>query len=289
MPMNICASAEHRLLTESALAQLRHDEGLASLVRAMRAEDRSVAEQVQRLGVSSVHIACQRSINALLEGAGAETPSAMLDSAEFAQAVCALPRTPRTAALRRIVREIARVYALASTSSLPIPKRPDDFHALWEYAMAGEPRWREEDFTPRFRASAARILEGRSLETVLQVCMDPADYEAELARLLAFLQDESLEVEVRVACGHALFEWIHPFVDGNGHVGRMLALSLLQDSYSLPAMVCFSSALVWGKLGTSCLFAPLRSGDGTLVDFCRGTLEQLHAEQALALEIVAEA
>ena len=289
MPMNICASAEHRLLTESALAQLRHDEGLASLVRAMHAEDSPVAEQVQRLGVSSVHLACQRSMNALLEGAGAESPATTLDPVEFAQAIYKLPRTPRTAPIRRIVREIARVYARASTKGLRTPKRPDDFHALWECAMEGEPRWSKESFTPKFRASAARILNGQSLETVLQVCIDPADYETELARLLAFLRDESLELEVRAACGYALFEWIHPFVDGNGHVGRMLALSLLQDSYSLPTMVCFSSALVWGKLGTSRLFAPLRSGDGTLVDFCRGTLEQLHAEQALALGVVAEA
>ena len=95
MPMNICASAEHRLLTESALAQLRHDEGLASLVRAMHAEDSPVAEQVQRLGVSNVHLACQRSMNALLEGAGAESPATTLDPVEFAQAIYKLPRTPR--------------------------------------------------------------------------------------------------------------------------------------------------------------------------------------------------
>ena len=272
-------SAERPLLTEGVLQRLRSETGLVALAHVMREEDRLVVGRLRRLSPSQVHLACQRSINALLGDAALENAELPLDPAEFARAINGLPRVPSTARRRRLARETARIYAQAGAGGLPIPVRPDDFHALWECAMAGEPRWSETEPSSAFRPAAAKIVRGRSASDVLQVCADPADYEAELEGLLAFLQDATLEPEIRAACGYALFEWIHPFADGNGHVGRMLALALLQDIYSLPTMVCFSWALVRGKGRTSALFATLRSGDGTLVDFGQGTLVQLHGAQ----------
>ncbi|MBR3160391.1 MAG: Fic family protein [Atopobiaceae bacterium] len=208
---------------------------------------------------------------------------------EFLQAIYQLPRTPRTASLRRSVREVARAYARTCAGDLSIPTMPDDFHAMWDNAMEGEPLWSEGVPSSAFRTTAARILSGKSLSIVLQQCAEPCDYETELSHVLAFVQDETIEPEVRAACSYALFEWIHPFLDGNGHVGRMLVLALLQDTYSLPTMVWFSQTLVWGRGRTSGLFAPLRNGDGTFVGFCRGTLEQLHEAQEFALNMLMEA
>ena len=282
-------SAERPLLTEGVLQRLRYETSLVALVRAMREEDRLAADRLRRLSPSQVHLACQRSINALLWDASLGDEALPLDPTYFARAIYGLPRVPNTAQRRRLVRETARIYAQVSSGGLSIPTRPDGFHALWECAMEGEPRWSEVEPSSAFRPAAARIVRGRSVSDVLQVCADPADYEEELEGLLAFFQDTTLEPEIRAACGYALFEWIHPFADGNGHVGRMLALALLQDIYSLPAMVCFSWALVRGRGRTSALFATLRSGEGTLVGFGRGTLEQLHGAQALARGLLGEA
>ena len=244
----------------------------------MREADCRMTRRMKQLDDMQVHFACQQTINMLLEEPGAQSGGAQ-DPAEFAQAIYTLPRVPRTASNRRQVREVARMYARVCMHRLSVPRQPDDFHALWECAMEGEPRWSESHPSSRFRERAGCIRNGKPPYDVLQICADPADYPAELKYLLEFAHDESFQPEIRAACAFALFEWIHPFADGNGHTGRALMLALVQGGYSLPTMVCFSTALAFGKGRTSKLFARLRTCEGTLVDFCRGTLEQLKAAQ----------
>ena len=48
-----------------------------------------------------------------------------------------------------------------------------------------------------------------------------------MEQALAFLQDDSCEVLYRIAIFHYLLEYIHPFYDGNGRVGRFLCSYLL--------------------------------------------------------------
>jgi Fic family protein len=56
----------------------------------------------------------------------------------------------------------------------------------------------------------------------------PHEMKAALANLEAFLHDRtSLPVLIHCAFAHAQFETIHPFLDGNGRVGRLLITLLL--------------------------------------------------------------
>jgi len=63
-----------------------------------------------------------------------------------------------------------------------------------------------------------------------------------LDALERFLHDDSLPVLVHAVLAHAQFEAIHPFLDGNGRIGRLLITLLLAERGVLPAPLLYLSA-----------------------------------------------
>ena len=63
-----------------------------------------------------------------------------------------------------------------------------------------------------------------------------------LDALERFLHDDSLPPLVHVGLAHAQFEAIHPFLDGNGRVGRLLITLLLVEREILPSPLLYLSA-----------------------------------------------
>ena len=283
-----------RLLSESAVAPLRDDSRLRELVRSMRESDArdarfaSLSPQAEHQGApdadtARLRLACQKSIAATIEDLGFDPACASLGPAAFKQAVYAFGGPFSKAPLRRLAREMARIYALVAEGGLPVPQRVEDFHSMWEAAMEGEPRLSERFPSSDFRTRPSRILDSLFDGNVVQVNTDPNNVEEELEQLLAFLADEQLPDEVRAVAAFPAFEFTHPFEDGNGHVERMLVLSTLQSRYSLQTMVGFSEALVFGKRKFTHLFGMLRRGEYSLADFCQAALRQLHDAQTSPL------
>lgn len=58
----------------------------------------------------------------------------------------------------------------------------------------------------------------------------------------AFLHDDSLPPLIHAALAHSQFEAIHPFLDGNGRVGRLLITLLLVERKVLPSPLLYLSA-----------------------------------------------
>lgn len=70
----------------------------------------------------------------------------------------------------------------------------------------------------------------------------PAEVPAALGALEAFLhQEDELPLLVRIGLAHAQFETIHPFLDGNGRVGRLLITFLLCERGVLHKPVLYLS------------------------------------------------
>jgi Fic family protein len=62
-----------------------------------------------------------------------------------------------------------------------------------------------------------------------------------LGALEKFLHDESFPSLIRAALAHVQFETIHPFLDGNGRIGRLLITLLLCHDHTIPQPLLYLS------------------------------------------------
>ena len=83
---------------------------------------------------------------------------------------------------------------------------------------------------------------GCTLETASFVPPPPEEVEPCLAAWEKFLHESELPPLITIALAHYQFEAIHPFLDGNGRVGRLLITLFLMESGILPAPLLYLSA-----------------------------------------------
>lgn len=83
--------------------------------------------------------------------------------------------------------------------------------------------------------------QGCTLKEATFVPPPPQQLEEILAQFEKFLHDESLPALLQIGMAHAQFETIHPFLDGNGRVGRLLIAFMLYQREILEAPVLYIS------------------------------------------------
>ncbi len=83
---------------------------------------------------------------------------------------------------------------------------------------------------------------GSTLQNAVYVPPPPREMKDALGAWEAFLHDRALPPLVQVALVHYQFEAIHPFVDGNGRVGRLLISLFLVERDLLPSPLLYLSA-----------------------------------------------
>lgn len=83
---------------------------------------------------------------------------------------------------------------------------------------------------------------GCTLNTAKFVPPPPDNLMDCLGALENFLHDRTLPPLIHIALCHYQFEAIHPFLDGNGRVGRLLIMLLLVEQKMLPSPLLYLSA-----------------------------------------------
>ena len=187
-----------------------------------------------------------------------------------------------SADLREVANYVAALeYGLDRLDTLPLSLRL--IREIHERLMRGV---RGDAATPgEFRRSQNWIgPSGCTLSDANYIPPPPDELMPCLDALERFLRDDSLPVLVHAALAHAQFEAIHPFLDGNGRVGRLLITLLLAERGVLPSPPLYLSAYFeeTREAYYAHLLAITESGDWEdwLVYFLRGV--RLQAEDALA-------
>jgi Fic family protein len=83
---------------------------------------------------------------------------------------------------------------------------------------------------------------GSTIATASYIPPPPAEVEPCLAAWEKFLHESTLPPLVTVALAHYQFEAVHPFLDGNGRVGRLLITLFLIERQILPTPLLYLSA-----------------------------------------------
>ncbi len=129
----------------------------------------------------------------------------------------------------------ATEYAVKRMETLPLCNRfIRELHRILMKGTRGE----EKD-PGEFRRSQNWIGgTGCTLKNARYVPPNPEDMKAAISDLEKFMnEDDSLDPLIQAALIHYQFETIHPFLDGNGRVGRMMIPLFLMDKKVLSAPI----------------------------------------------------
>lgn len=281
-------TAEELFCTE-AFERLRQSNELASMVRRLRRWEIAVRELSEPRGPNILRDICLDLVDSTLCGTDLELPAGDLEHPrDILRAVLSLPRRPATAGARRNAREVARLNVYLSERRLRVPTTIDDVRGLWELSMYGEPRLSEDFPNSELRKRDVALYGPLPECRVMHRCMAPEEVAPWLKRMLAMLADDTFALEVRAMCGLLMNDWIHPFADGNGHVGRLLELTMLNDGYNATTLLCLCRELLIHRDEVFRQFALLRNRQTDVTGFCLALLAQLEAAQDRALELLVQ-
>ncbi len=199
-------------------------------------------------GIATVIDRSESSASSLIEGVG-PGPWRILE-AEFADT-----DEMNDEPARRVV---GNLEALRTAISTPAPATVDNILTWHRLLMEGHPRMRPE--TIGALRTEQNWIGGGSFgpRDAEYIPPPPEDVRALLEDLVSFSARTDLTPVALAALAHAQFEVIHPFVDGNGRVGRVLLQHLLVKRAGLDAPIPSPCRGVGTPTATSQDFARFR-------------------------------
>lgn len=143
-------------------------------------------------------------------------------------------------------KEFARLYLELRNKESIYPKTPADIRKIYDAITAGE---LEEDDQPDgvlFRKGSTSVVSSTQEEVHRGVGSEP-EITKMLEQMIALVSSSSIPSTFSAIIAHFLFEYIHPFYDGNGRTGRYLLALYLSEPLSLPTVLTLSKIIADNK------------------------------------------
>lgn len=143
---------------------------------------------------------------------------------------------------RKRFRELAKLYLGLNEQERSRPTQLKDIRSIYDKVMDGEPlKENERPDGKYFRRDGVEVI-GAGGKVIHEGLFPESAIIDAMERMLAIANSEEMPETLSSIVSHFLFEYIHPFYDGNGRTGRyLLALYL---SSPLSTMTCLSLSRV---------------------------------------------
>lgn len=172
--------------------------------------------------------------------------------------------------LYRRFKELAVLYSGLAGQDAKLPGTVQDIRAIYDLVMDGESFEGKQLDGELFRAQGVDITQGGV--KVVHRGVEPESKIVEyLQKMIALTQRTDVPQLISAVASHYLFEYVHPFYDGNGRTGRYLLALFLSEVLSTPTVLSLSRAIAENKNAYYGAFStvekPLNKGEMTFFVF----------------------
>jgi len=184
-----------------------------------------------------------------------------------------------------IPRELATLYFGILDGPAKVPLSPADVRAIYDKIMDGELDASKAPDGTLFRAEGVDITEGGV--RVLHRGLEPESRIIEaIEAMISLARSDEIPATYAAIASHYLFEYAHPFYDGNGRTGRYLLSLFLSEPLSKPTALSLSQTIAENRNDYYAAFRtaenPLNKGELTFFVFT--LLELVRKAQASVIE-----
>ena len=181
----------------------------------------------------------------------------------------------------RRFRELARIYLELSDTDRLIPSTPQDVRMIYDRIMHGEDLGDSAPDGSLFRRDGVEIV-GQGGKVVHTGVAPEDKIISSVETMLSVANSGALPPLFGAIVSHFLFEYIHPFYDGNGRTGRYLLALFLTRSLSTLTALSLSRVIAENKAGYYRGFreAEYKLNHGELTFFVMSLMEYIGIAQS---------
>lgn len=142
--------------------------------------------------------------------------------------------------------ELARLYLELDDSTAEFPRTLEQIREIYNKIAAGEIDANTMPDGALFRAQDVDVV-GPHGTAIHSGVSGEAQISALLTQMISLAHSSSMPGVIRASVAHFLFEYVHPFYDGNGRTGRYLLALALNADFSLPTVLSLSQTIADNK------------------------------------------
>lgn len=142
--------------------------------------------------------------------------------------------------------EFAKLYLNLTNRSMSLPRTLEDIRFIYDQIALDEVEPNDRPDGELFRKKGVEI-QGAHGEVVHSGVDGEARINALLTEMMRFAESAAMPSALSAIAAHFLFEYIHPFYDGNGRTGRYLLALYLNRDFTLPTVLSLSRVIAENK------------------------------------------